>query len=416
MLSQPSSAPFPHPRIALLSPKDKTCGIAKYTRILYDELRLLGLNAEIIPFPSDEMLHAKSDARTMEIIASLGPVLAAFDIIHFQHEFSFFHRFGKSLHDSQLTYLEWVRFYKKTHRIFTTFHTSPNLQSAPIKRTLRPHKLAYRLYKKFLVNRRLNQISSEAIQDTHLIVHSETSRRATLATSYCSKAIIHLMEIPIQVVHRCSPEKERALQKNVLTRLHIQDDSIILGISGFVNEYKGHRDALLAMKILPDHYKLLVIGGKHPRDEGFFAEEFNQLIVQLGLKSRVFITGVFEDDEYLSYAGLVKIMLAPYKPGFNSSSGAITLSMQAKRPIIASKIKAFCDLKSSADIFEFTPPNDPRQLAKKIVALNKNPGRSEALAASITTYLNNNLPRKFAQTHAALYAQSLSTSRQLASV
>ena len=38
----------------------------------------------------------------------------------------------------------------------------------------------------------------------------------------------------------------------------------IIGLFGFVSEYKGHETAIRALKLLPAEYKIIIFGSQHP--------------------------------------------------------------------------------------------------------------------------------------------------------
>jgi glycosyltransferase involved in cell wall biosynthesis len=64
-------------------------------------------------------------------------------------------------------------------------------------------------------------------------------------------------------------------------------------------------------RYLPDNYKLAIIGGLHPAsDDLAFYAEITDLIDELDLRDRVYITGFIKDDERLN--SLIRDVMCVY--------------------------------------------------------------------------------------------------------
>jgi glycosyltransferase involved in cell wall biosynthesis len=48
-------------------------------------------------------------------------------------------------------------------------------------------------------------------------------------------------------------------------KLQTSDEDILVGVFGYLSQYKGHLTAIEAMRYLPNQYKLVIAGRQHPQ-------------------------------------------------------------------------------------------------------------------------------------------------------
>ena len=91
---------------------------------------------------------------------------------------------------------------------------------------------------------------------------------------------------------------------------------------GYLSAYKGHLDALDAVRLLPPNFKLLIFGRQHPQtlktggkvDE--YLKSLQKKVLQDGIADRVFFMGELAHEDFLAAAaafaaGTTAAMMAP---------------------------------------------------------------------------------------------------------
>jgi len=135
--------------------------------------------------------------------------------------------------------------------------------------------------------------------------------------------------------------------------LNAKKADTILCTIGFISENKGVDHAVKALSLLPENYKLAIIGGINPdsgRPEVYDA--VSDLIIELNLQDRVHITGYIEDDDELSYAIRgCDIALYPYNPDYYklASSDSINRAIMNNVPVIAYPTESFKEINANTD-------------------------------------------------------------------
>lgn len=162
----------------------------------------------------------------------------------------------------------------------------------------------------------------------------------------------------------------------------IPNDNVIIGVFGFVGEYKGVDIALQALPLLPDNYHLVIFGGVHPNSiqpgvkidsyvekimslitpkqtllrellEGKGGVELNvsagdfaklqdvDVDVRVDLANRVHFAGSLSDADFASAIAISDIALLPYREVGQASSGPMSIANELGANIIAARTKAF---------------------------------------------------------------------------
>lgn len=142
-----------------------------------------------------------------------------------------------------------------------------------------------------------------------------------------------------------------------------QDGKIILSF-GFVKPHKCLHIMLEALKEVVDNNinaYLFVAGGLAPtagKKEKEYLEFMKKKTRELHLQSRVIFPNKFFPNEDVPYIlGASDLVLFPYYEEDRSASGSFHLSIGAKKPIIASRIPKFEELKSISDELLILPYN-----------------------------------------------------------
>ena len=153
------------------------------------------------------------------------------------------------------------------------------------------------------------------------------------------------------------------LENRFLKERSRDDNNIIVSLFGHVASYKGYELALDILKLLPFHYRLCVIGGRHPSSTGTEIKDFLLLVRELELEHQVLLTGEVNDEEAAFYHGNTDICIAPHQADRLSASGAITWSLTSGCPVIASNIEAFREIQHQENCLLLCGKNSPHEWA-----------------------------------------------------
>lgn len=180
------------------------------------------------------------------------------------------------------------------------------------------------------------------------------------------KAILTRLRIPSEKIHiiphgtEICDEDKKASRK----RLGLPTDANILLMFGFVKKHKCIHIVLEALGEILGKFKdacLFIAGGIAPgasQKDRDYAEFLEKRIGELGLQNNVIYPNKFfpnEDVPYLLRAA--DIVLFPYYEEDRSVSGSFHLALGANKPIIASRIPKFEELKKICDELLVLPYN-----------------------------------------------------------
>jgi len=169
-------------------------------------------------------------------------------------------------------------------------------------------------------------------------------------------------------------------------------ETVLLSTFGFISPHKGHDLAVAALRLLPRHYHLAIVGGPHPRANG--DPTMDRLLKMLrrhrSLRSRVRITNYVPTETFELYQAATDVCLAPYR-GFNlSGSAGLTWALASGRPVIASKVLSFVELNDQAGCLLLFTENAEHELAWQVERLVADGGLSEQLVQRALTYAEQN--------------------------
>lgn len=163
-----------------------------------------------------------------------------------------------------------------------------------------------------------------------------------------------------------------------------------LTMFGFIGNYKGYQTAIEALHYLPENFRLLIIGGIHPRSRTEFALEKIMRFKATGhwqgdlkksrplqlantsFEDRVIVTGYLKAEEVSSKMQQTDIFLAPYFEGGPSGSAAIAVGLKAGKPVIASKTRSFEEIQYQSQAMKMVTPGAPAEMAFVVQQLMEN--------------------------------------------
>jgi glycosyltransferase involved in cell wall biosynthesis len=295
-------------RIALVSVYDVPCGIATYSKWLWDEMKSRVDEARI--FAEEEKgAPCNPDVvrcwRRGEPLTQLVAELKAYDpdIIYVQHEFG---NFPNARH--------WLAFMGalSNYRVVVTLHS------------------VYRSHR--------DKIVIEA-SCPEIIVHTP-SARASLVDEKQLSSKVHV------IPHGCSaPEPGR------LWNIYHSEHTVLQ--FGFGFPYKGWENAIEAVATIKEHHPDVFYTGlmseRWPGVHADYAASLNAYAEQLGVAENIGIIRGFQSDAALdAFLRTNRVALFPYRDNgehtVQGCSGAARVAMSKGTPVVASGVPLFEDL------------------------------------------------------------------------
>lgn len=122
-----------------------------------------------------------------------------------------------------------------------------------------------------------------------------------------------------------------------------------MGTVGFISDKKGVDEAIVALSMLPNNYKLAILGGTNPTSmhTAHLIEHINKVIKDHKLEERVRITGYIDKHSELEkLVSQLDIALYPYDIEYYklASSAAINDPLNNHIPVIAYPTDSFREI------------------------------------------------------------------------
>ncbi|MGP2516659.1 hypothetical protein [Yersinia sp. 2545 StPb PI] len=338
-------------KIAIISSFSESCGNAYFTQVLLDSIREQGYEAECV---SLNLLLTQSTNRDIRIkadkhISDICMKLKSFDGVNIQFEAGLYGTLPSDI------YKRVMKLSLANPNTSVTLH-SPRLindsasQREVIKLLMLRIKSGIGLYFKSLresVSKRINGriIKKLAGNKINLIVHTLRAKEQIELMYNYDNVSVH----PLKLVPE-SPNINENIIQDIKQSYSFSKETKIIGVFGFVNEYKGHSLAIQAMEYLPNNYKLMFFGRQHPQTiknnelvNGYIAS-LQKSIINKKLKSRVFFMGEYGNDEFISLAATVDFVWLPYVENGQDGSGIAAICFDVAKRVLCSSSFAFDEM------------------------------------------------------------------------
>ncbi len=343
-------------RVLQLTTYNEECGIAKYQEQFIAGMKgISGFQTRIFPYSPNVIKHMDR-VEFKKVVNELIHTMSNFDILHIQHELSFFK------HQELKVIIRAMNGIGK--KVIVTVHTAPAAQYQAPQLAGRGPKSVNHYTKQVLSSRRYLGRYVEPLKNSDLVVVHNDSTKKDLISYGLNADNIQVITIPVPKMS--FDKKSTVIKKN----LHYIKGDIIFCTVGFLSRMKRVSDAIKALSYLPDNYKLAIIGGMHPNseDKGLLDELMN-LIENMGVKNRVYITGYIKQDDQLN--ALIRecdICVYPYDEAYYSyvSSAAINNAIANHRAIVAYTTRTFIEVNKEFPVVTFTSSTSHYELAQAI--------------------------------------------------
>ncbi len=358
------------------------CGIAEYTKFLVSALRSLNPKLKIYVFSTKEEHGSPyEDELGVEVFPCFSPMgrdysellsvlseVEGVDVLHVQHEYGIF---GKERYI--LDALIEAKEEKLAKRTVITMHTVDH-----------PYGRDYAL--RFQAS--LNEVDA-------VVVHSNL-QEFELQNQNVSPSRIS------RIPHGTLINPYLSYSKSLLSEsLGFNSDEfrgMILAIPGFLRRDKGVDVLLEALKMVKDMRFTILLAGE-PKDE-----DLHELVSRETEYKTIVMERYLSSDEILRVVALADAIVLPYKDrkGAYAVSGILHLSMGGLKPIIGSRTPRLVELYQFAPDMT-VPPNDAKELAKKIKWLVENYDYAVAYMTELYSYAATTQWIRMARRHLRLY-------------
>lgn len=381
-------------KVLHVSTHNEECGIAIYQQNIVDAMGdKAGIENEFFDI-SPNKLKQMGGLELNDALVRLFEQLEHFDILHIQHEYSFYR-------DQQLErIIDGAKAMSK--KVLVTLHTPPTAhrRGLPFKapRSLRPRGILHAL--RFERERRRFIATYIApLNKADLLIATSKAALESFVQYGVNPSLLKVIDLPVPAVDK------KVTTTEIAEKLKKKSDDVILSMTGFLTENKGTIAALKALRFLPSHYKLAIVGGAHPSGQNdSFYEQVCDTVINFGLEDRVYITGYIADDERRdALLRETDVCLYPYDRTYYDyvSSAALTNAIANNLPIVAYNTKTFQEANGSVPFINFTKAAVYYELARTIsqIDIKESVSLSREYAAK---YSVKNQAAKFAELYLSL--------------
>ncbi|MHC2069859.1 glycosyltransferase [Bremerella sp. T1] len=361
------------PKLAIVSAYDCLCGIAEYTYFLVQSLKKFA-DVTVIELDQDTFKYPQNMARedAEKQLSVICDQLGKFDAVNLQFEP------GTLGHSAKAAYKRLTKIVDASPSISVTFHTFLNdvKESRGFWKEFRKLRFITAFFGRSKSRSRY-YLTSKPIQylkqageskNVTFIVHTkrEVERLVRIYRVPRENAFDHpLAFMNPELTNNLKPSKMKA-------SLNLPSDSVVMGIFGFISPYKGTDLAVEVMRLLPKNYHLLIAGGLHPNEAKAHTTDVHPYLNSIlrnilgkgqppekskkrptdapepkidseKLIDRVHFLGAQDRDEFLSLMNDCDVVLLPYREVGQTSSGPISMAVEMKKRVIASRTEAFAE-------------------------------------------------------------------------
>jgi glycosyltransferase involved in cell wall biosynthesis len=342
-------------KLAIISSYSESCGNAAFTRVLHDsieeytniEVDVIELNLGLL-----QSINPSARSKANEHIKEICGKLVKYDLVNIQLEPGLYGTLPKDI----INRTKWLMSANKNTSV--TLH-SPRIMPS----THSGSRAGIKKLLQFKIASGIKDIFSGLISNIHIKINKSIIKNAVVLNC---KLIVHTLRAKNQIKYfynydnvkthplKIVPEdyqQNKSTLNNLRQQLDLQEDDILIGIFGYISAYKGHTDALYALKNLPSNYKLLIFGRQHPQTIST-SGEIDKYITKLisiiqndhEINNRVFFMGELNDKEFLDVAGSIDVAWLPYYENGQDGSGIASICLDISPRVLCSASFAFDEL------------------------------------------------------------------------
>jgi glycosyltransferase involved in cell wall biosynthesis len=446
-------------RLAIVSSWSKLCGIAAYTAAVQ---RQLDGAFDVTIFDLNQYLLRSTHRRVRRLadrhIKEICRALRGFDAVNIQLEHG---TLGRDAADADRR-LGWL--VAAAPRVSVTFHTMqqpPSFDAWGFAKSVARFKwrTAYDMHRDFTRQGRRSYGTMHHLrraQRTKQVAAIVHNRRDLYDAKYLY-GIRNVFDHPLAFLSKAEVDAVRA----TASRRHfpmldaLPEGTVLVGVFGFLNEYKGFGTAIQALHYLPENYHLLIFGGIHPNEiaahrpiHPYISSLFSDAYIDttlydrisaptqdnppalvlsadrclgelLGthprdLSARIHFMGALGDADFLTGMAICESVVFPYLEVGQSSSGPISQALELGCRIIASRTRTFLGFAEyHPNAVEFFDIGNHLELAERILARpqfaapRRFPEFNAETNKGLYLFVNSRLPPGAGSSHRVTAAEEL---------
>ncbi len=396
------------PRLAIVSTLDDLCGIAGYTRFLVKQLESC---FDIEVFDLDQFFMRSTDRNVRKLADKMVKEFCArasgFEVVNIQLEFGIF---GPRRQDFWRRF-SWIA--KSAPALSVTFHTV--LPQEPLDFSILLKMLSNANFSAAwdaLKERRMATTTSlrmyrllrrlQLVKPVSIIVHT---RRDSRLMRYVNR-LKNVYDHPLAFLSQDEVERfhSEAARSNFPILARLPQRIKVVGVFGFLNDYKGFELAIRALQRLPKSYHLAIFGALHPNEikrresiHPYVARLLDEAYVRksvlgenskhavsvsidsttarllyehpLDISNRVHFMGAQTDEDFARAMAVCDYAVFPYLEVGQSSSGPISIALEMGVRVIAARTRTFMQLERyHQNSFEMFEIGNHVELASRILS------------------------------------------------
>ncbi len=362
------------------------CGIASYTASLVQELGVLGVEVDLVGVPYTDRDPARRRADLDRLNAA--------DLIHLQHEYTFFG--GIAPGASSLP--TWLRGLHRPHVVTAhTVFTARELLRVDLETRPR-QRLAKRILAALPQFRRSVERTPFAGASAW-IVHTEAARERFRRQQFPAERI-HVLPAGIPPVAEAGGG---AAEVEALRRRLGWGPGRVVAIFGYITPDKGYELALEAVGALPTPVHLLIAGGTRVEHERAYLDQLEARIAASKLAARTAITGYLTDPEVRTAMELADLVLVPHTAANGSYS--VMVALGHGRPVLAADLACFREIQERTGSLDLFQAGDARSLQDRLAFLLASAGTRRQLAEKARAFAEEQSWASVAKQTAGIYRE-----------
>ena len=376
-------------KLAIISTYNESCGNASYTEVLRKEFSKY-YEVDILPLQLDILSSNASNIKKIanKHIDEISQAVKNYDYVNIQFEAGLY---GNTKNDILRRVKKII---KASNNVILTMHRVDLPKSIFSLKTFKVlvsskniignlRRIRNEIYFKSLYKDLIKIMKDHSKNNgSNIIVHTKRDKK-TIERFFDFK---NVHDFPLTFLNK----EERLREKNIserngfIERYSLNKNDKIIGIFGYISEYKGHETIIKALSYLPDDYKLLIFGSQHPmsiqeyKSCDDYIEKLLQLIENISknrksFNERIQFLGNLDDDRFIEALYCCDFAVLPYLEVNQGGSGIASLVLETKIKALYSNNKAFDELnKYFANTFSRFDIGNYMELAKKIKDYKEN--------------------------------------------
>ncbi len=345
-------------KLLVVSSYGRRCGIAQYVERLVPVLKAIpGLEVVVAPLPTILLASGPVAQReAKEIMDNIVAQAADADVVNLQYEP------GLYASDPMDAWRRIKMILGASKKAIITYHTVAPQTSIPFFRV----RSRFRAFYAYLSFHRILRLSRKSPGRFGHVV--QTKREALrLKLQGIDPSLIR--DTPLMFLtqeQKASFDKKSSRRR--IDEKYGTNGRKVVGVFGFISQYKGTLTAIDALRHLPPNYHLLIVGALHPQELKSYTQDqpyISNIVSKLEmdrqsingenkvniepLVERIHFCGDLDDDEFADVMSGCDAVILPYSEVGQTSSGPAGIALDLQKPVYCSRTHCFAELARYAE-------------------------------------------------------------------